>query len=317
MHDILIVGISTVDAIAKPVDGFPGPGGLRFFRQLTFATGGNAVNCSLALAKLGIPCAAITRIGCDLLGDFILSELKRHEVEHAGVVRDPAVSTAFTFAAVSSDGERRFLHIVGTNATLCGADVPDTRLAGRRFVFVTGTMLMDSFDGEPTARVLAAAQAAGATTLLDTVFVETVEREEWRRRVWPALPHLDFFVPSQAEARALCGLDDPAQAAHCFQRAGARNVIIKLGADGVFSRSAQGHELHVPGFEVEVVDTTGAGDCWCAGLLVGLRENLPLEESLRLGNAVAAHGIQAAGASTAIQPLATVRAFMRQAHIAQ
>jgi sugar/nucleoside kinase (ribokinase family) len=312
MQDILIIGIATVDAIARPVDQFPGPGGLRFFDRVTFATGGCAVNCSIALAKLGIACEVVTRIGRDLLGDFVLAELKRHRVATISVVRDEQVSTAFTFAAVGSDGERRFLHTVGANATLCRADVPAERLSDRRTVFVTGTMLMDTLDGEPTAGLLADAQAAGATTVLDTVYVESAVTEEWRRRVRPALAHLDYFVPSYPEARALTGLDDPVEIARAFQGEGVGSVVIKLGARGVFCRDAAGRESAVPAFEVEdVVDTTGAGDCWCAGFLVGLRDELPIDQAARLGNAVAAHGIQAPGATAGVRSLEVIRESMR------
>lgn len=314
MQDIVIVGIATVDAIARPIDEFPSPGGLRFFDQVTFATGGCAVNCSIALAKLGTPCEVVTRVGRDVLGDFVVAELERHNVPTTGVMRDVDASTAFTFAAVGSDGERRFLHTVGANATICRADVPGERLARGGIVFVTGTMLMDTLDGEETAALLARARAGGATTLLDTVYVESAASEEWRRRVGPALPELDYFIPSYAEARALTGRDDPPAIARALQADGARHVVIKLGGRGVFCRDAGGREALVPAFQVdEVVDTTGAGDCWSAGFLIGLQKELPIEQAARLGNAVAAHGIQAPGAATGVKSLETVRAFMRQA----
>jgi sugar/nucleoside kinase (ribokinase family) len=311
MNDLLVIGIATVDAIARTVDEFPRPGGLRFFDQLTMSTGGCAVNCSLALAKLGVPCDTVARVGTDMLGDFVVAELARHGIATDGIVRDVSASTAFSFACVASTGERCFFHTTGADGRLCPADVPPQQLRGRTLVFVTGTMLMDALDGEPTAQVLAAAQAAGAQTLLDTVFVEATPRAEWHRRVLPALPHVDYFIPSQAEAIAITGLEDVAAIAREFQSRGARNVVIKLGAQGVFCRSAAGTERHVPAFRVpQVVDTTGAGDCWSAGFLVGLRENMPMEQAARLGNAVAARAIQAAGATAGVEPLDAMRQFM-------
>jgi sugar/nucleoside kinase (ribokinase family) len=173
-------------------------------------------------------------------------------------------------------------------------------------------MVMDSLDGEPTAELLSDARAAGAMTLLDTVYVESASAAEWRRRMLPALPHVDYFVPSHPEARAISGLEDLSAIARDFQARGAGNVVIKLGERGAFCRDTDGHEQLVPAFHVEpVVDATGAGDCWSAGFLVGLREGLPLNQAALLGNAVAAHGIQAPGATAGISPLATVRAFMQ------
>lgn len=311
MNDILIVGIATVDAIARPVDEFPRPGGLLFFKHLTMSTGGNAVNCSIALAKLGVPCNVVARVGTDMLGDFVLAELTRHGVSTDGIVFDDSTSTAFTFAAVASNGERCFLHTTGADARLCRADVPPERLRGRKLVFVTGTMLTDSLDGQPTAELLADARAAGAATLLDTVYVESAPAEEWCRRVHPALPQVDYFIPSHPEARAISAREDLSEIAKDFQARGARNVVIKLGERGVFCRDGQDRERLVPAFRVEpVVDATGAGDCWSAGFLVGLRTGLALEQAAQLGNAVAAHGIQAPGATAGVKPLAQIRAFM-------
>jgi sugar/nucleoside kinase (ribokinase family) len=311
MNDILVIGIATVDAIGRTIDEFPGPGGLRFFDHLTMSTGGCAINCAIALAKLGVPCDVIARVGADMLGDYVVAELARHGVATDGIVRDDDASTAFSFACVTSTGERCFFHTTGADGRLCPADVPPERLRGRKLVFVTGALLMDALDGEPTAQVLAAARAAGAQTLLDTVYVEALPRAVWQRRVLPALPHVDYFVPSHAEAAAISGLQDAAASAREFQARGARNVVIKLGADGAFCREAAGREHHVPAFPVpQVVDTTGAGDCWSAGFLVGLRQNLPIDAAARLGNAVAAHGIQAVGATAGVKPLADVRSFM-------
>jgi sugar/nucleoside kinase (ribokinase family) len=311
--DILVVGIATVDAIARPVREFPGPGGLQFFDQLTLTTGGCAVNVAIALAKLGVRCDLVTRIGADVLGELVLDELRKHGVPTDGVLRDAAQSTPFTFVAVGADGERRFLHTVGTNARICRGDVTADALAGRRFVHVAGTMLMDAMDGEPTADLLAAARATGATTLLDTVFVESATADAWRRRIGPALPHLDYFVPSFPEIRMLSGFDHPTAMARACQAAGARTVVIKHGAEGALLFESEGAETRVPPVPVErVVDATGAGDCWCAGFLAGLRDGLPSVDAARIGNVIAAQSIGAAGATTGVRAIDDFRAFLRQ-----
>src|SRR5262249_17302409 len=146
--------------------------------------------------------------------------------------------------------------------------------------------------GPPTAALLNEARVAGAVTLLDTVFVETAAEEEWQRRIAPCLQNLDYFIPSYPEACALTGLNEPGALARTLQSAGARNVIIELGERGAFCRGADDHELLVPACPVDrVIDATGAGDCWSAGLIVGLRGGLSLTDAVRLGNAVAAHCI--------------------------
>ncbi len=311
MDKPLIIGIATVDAVARTVDRFPAPGGLQAFEELTIATGGCAVNTALALARLGIPADVVTRVGRDPNGDFVVSELARHGVSDAGVVRDPSRGTSYSFVAVLGSGERSFLHTTGANARIAAADVSDAMLEGRPLVFVAGVMVMDSLDGEPAAGVLARARARGAQTMLDTVFVEGLAREEWVRRVGPALRHLDYFVPSLPEALAISGRGEPVAAAEFFRAEGVRRVVVKLGEAGALCLDEDGRVTHVPAFPVaEVVDATGAGDCWCAGFIAGLLGGAPFCGAARLGNAVAALGITGAGATSAVPPLADVRRFM-------
>lgn len=307
----LIIGIATVDAVARTVERFPAPGGLQVFDELTTATGGCAVNTTLALARLGIGADIITRVGRDPNGDFVLAELARHGVDTRRVVRDAERGTSFSFVAVHRGGERSFLHTTGANARIGADDVTEEALAGRPIVFVTGVMVMDRLDGEPAAGVLARARAAGAHTMLDTVFVEGLSTREWRDRVGPSLPSLDYFVPSLPEARAISGEAEPLAAAEYFRRAGVRFVAIKLGDAGALCLNEAGKGSHVPAYRVgSVVDATGAGDCWCAGLIAGLLASEPFPRAAALGNAVAALGITGPGASGAVPSLDEVRAFM-------
>lgn len=314
MSDIVNIGICTVDIIGRTIDDFPPPGGLRCFDELTITTGGNATNCSIAMAKMGVPCDIVIKVGRDALGEFIRNEAVKYKIGIRGLIQSTDSHTPFTFVAVLSHGERSFFHTQGTNGTLCLDDIDLSLVRQAKFCFVTGTMVMKRFDGEQTARLLAEARKAGATTLLDTVYADSATKEQWHSAILPCLPHLDYFIPSQPEARAITGEDSPAAMARFFQSKGCRNVVIKLDAKGVFCRDASGAETRVPAYVVEkVVDTTGAGDCWCAGFITGLHEGQPMEQAAALGNAVAAHCIQAAGASTGIVPLAQIKAFQKTA----
>lgn len=312
MSDIVNIGICTVDAIARNVDEYPPRGGLRLFDALTLTTGGNAMNCSVALAKLGVACDAIIKVGTDTLGDFVISQVKKYGIGAGGIVREDGTSTPFTLVCVHSDGQRSFIHTMGTNGTLSARDVDRTIVRKAKFCFVTGTMVMSTFDGEQTAGVLAEAREAGGVTLLDTVYNDTAPQARWQEVIHPCLPHLDYFIPSQLEAKAISGRDEPAEMARAFQDLGCRNVVIKLDVDGAFVRTTDGVEEIVPAYQVDdVVDTTGAGDCWSAGFLTGLRAGESIPDAARLGNAVAAHGIQAPGAATGVVSLDRVREFQK------
>lgn len=312
-HDIVNIGICTVDAIARTIGEPPPPGGLRTFDSLTMTTGGNAMNCGIALAKMGVGCDVVIKVGRDMLGDFVIGEANKYGLGTDAVVFDEAgTTTPFTFVCVHGGGERSFYHICGTNGTLRADEIDMAYVKRHRYCFVTGTMVMPTFDGQQTANVLADAQAAGLVTLLDTVFVSDTRQDTWQSVIVPCLPHLTYFIPSQPEAAAITGLDDPAEMARWLQDRGCTHAVIKLGENGAFCREADGTETHVPAYQVDnVVDATGAGDCWSAGFLAGLREGLSIPESAGLGHATAAHCIQAPGASTGIVSLEEIRAFQK------
>lgn len=311
---ICVVGICTVDAVARYIDDYPPPGGLRSFESLTITTGGNAVNCSIALGRMGFAATVITKVGTDASGDLVRSELARYGVDTSAVIRSDDAHTPFSFVCVHRDGQRSFLHTVGTNGTLRLDEIDLDRIGRSELFLVTGTMLLPRLDGAPTATLLRAARAAGAVTVLDTSFVDSAPREQWRSAVEPCLPHLDYFVPSRLEAEAITGHADPARAAGDILRGGCRNAVIKLDADGAYYRSATDGEGTIPAYRVaSVVDSTGAGDCWCAGFLAGLAQDQSLLEAVRLGNAVAAHCIQHPGASSGIPSIEEIERFQRDA----
>lgn len=313
MSDIVNVGICCVDAIGQTVDDYPPPGGLRLFDKLTLTTGGNAVNCSIALGKMGVECDAVVKIGSDALGEFVISELKKHGVNTDGVIHGQGIHTPYTFVCVMAGGQRSFFHTMGANGTLTYDDINLDIVKRGKFCFVTGTMVMETFDGEQTARLLRDAQSAGVKTLLDTVYLDSAPTELWHANIHPALPALDYFIPSQPEARAITGLDTPSDMARSMQDRGCRNIVIKLDEDGAFCRDAAGSETHVPAYRIDnVVDTTGAGDSWCAGFLAGLQQGMDMPSAAQLGNAVAAHCIQAPGASTGIVSLDQIRSFQKK-----
>lgn len=314
MSDIVNVGICCVDAIGQTIDDYPPPGGLRLFDRLTLTTGGNAVNCSIALGKMGVACQAIIKVGDDALGEFVVNELSKYGVGIEGVIHGSGIHTPYTFACIFTGGQRSFFHTQGANGTLCYSEINQTIIKRAKFCFVTGTMVMSTFDGEQTAHLLTDAQAAGVKTLLDTVYVDNASVELWHRNILPCLPHLDYFIPSRPEAVKITGLDQPSDIAKFMQDKGCRNVVIKMDEHGAFCRDASGSETMVPSYQVDkVVDTTGAGDTWSAGFLAGLREGLAMPEAAQLGNATAAHCIQAAGASTGIVPLAKIKLFQKHA----
>jgi sugar/nucleoside kinase (ribokinase family) len=312
--DVCCLGILVADAVGSPIDEPPPKGRLKLFDKMELHIGGCAANSGIAMAKLGLSVGVAGKVGHDVFGRFVRETLEAAGVETTGVVTDADAPTAFTFVMVSSDGERRFVHTMGANATLCEEDVDLDWVTQAKVLHVAGTMVMPTFDGEQTARVLAAAQNAGVTTAMDLVFNDRVE--DYWPVVGPCLPHLDMFLPSIEEAERVAGTSDPQGIAQRVHEAGCPVVAVKLGRHGSYV-SGQGEAAKVPCYAVDVVDASGAGDSFVAGFLAGRLRGWSLVESARFGNAVAAHCIQALGCTAGVRDFEATRRFQDTAKVLQ
>lgn len=294
--DVVCAGIVVADVIARPVDTLPPPGSLALVDDVALHSGGSALNTATALMRLGARAAVLGKVGDDAFGRFLLGVLDERGIARDGVLVDDATPTSATVALVSADGERTFLHVKGTNATLRADELDPEVVFSGRCLHIAGALVLDALDGEPCASLLAEARRRGILTSIDTVWDAT---GRWGR-ILPSLAHADVFVPSLAEAMAISGENEVAAAAASLQRAGARRVVIKLGADGCYV--AEGG--HVPPVAVAAVDATGAGDAFVAGLLYGLLAGWPVERAARLANAAGALATTSVGASTGVVDLA-------------
>lgn len=158
------------------------------------------------------------------------------------------------------------------------------------------------------AAILRQAQKKGLTTSLDTAWDM---KNRWMKALKPCLPYLDYFVPSEREVKMLLGYTNPVRAAKAFLTLGAKCVVIKMGEKGSYLMNRQGESLHVPAFKSRVVDTTGAGDCFCAGFIKGLSLGWPLKQCLQLGNAAGACAVSALGATAGLKSFQQAKSFLR------
>jgi sugar/nucleoside kinase (ribokinase family) len=125
-------------------------------------------------------------------------------------------------------------------------------------------------------------------------------------------PYTDYFFPSYEEAAAISGEQEPEKMARVFLDMGAAHVGIKLGAKGIYVRDAD-NEFYMPALPAEVVDTTGAGDNFMSGFIVGLLRGWDLWECCLFGSAAAALCVTKVGPMTAVESFGQVKAFMESA----
>ena len=152
-----------------------------------------------------------------------------------------------------------------------------------KFLHMGGSGLLQAMDGAPTAALLQAAKARGCITTFDLI----APNESTMEIVAPCLPHVDYFMPSMEEAETLSGQSEPEDIASYFFDRGATTCIFKWGARGSYLATASGAE-RIPAYRVNVVDTTGCGDAYCAGFIAGLNQGWDTVQACRMGTAASA-----------------------------
>jgi sugar/nucleoside kinase (ribokinase family) len=306
--DLVVVGDCNPDVLVLGEDVAPEFGQQeKLVDSISLVTGGSAAITAVAAARLGLRVALAAAVGADPAGEFMLGQLAVEGVETAPVVIRPGLATGMT-VALSHGSDRAIITATGAMTTVTAGDVPPDLVRRARHLHVSSYFLLENSLGPGLARLLAAARAGGATTSLDTNWDPA---ERWGGdQLRGVLAHTDLLLPNEAEARHLSGEPTLRAATAVLTDMGPR-VVVKLGASGALC--AEGSRLHriLPpaGLAGPVVDTTGAGDCFNAGLIAGLLRGLDLPAAARLGCAVGSASTRGAGGTAAAPTLATALAL--------
>ena len=310
MADVACLGIMVADIMVKPVDSMPARGLLEQVDQIELHTGGNAMTAAINLRTLGVSSAVIGRVGCDPLGDFLISELVKKGIDVKNVSRDKNAQTSSSAVMISSDGERSFMHCVGANGKFRMSDVDRDEIDKARIIFVTGIFLLDEFDRYDLTEFLKECKKRGKITAADVCW-DSAGR--WQSIIDPALPYIDYFLPSIDEAREIAKENSPEACADKFFEKGVKYAVIKMGKDGCYAAQSGGEAFYLPACRgVKAVDTTGAGDSFCSGFLAALSKNKDFKECVRFANAAGGISVMSTGATTGMKSYDEVLEFMKE-----
>ncbi len=286
---ILVCGNMVQDVLVRPVKEPFAWGASTVVETIEQHLGGNGASTSYTLGRLDIPVALMSLAGRDAAADFLLARLHSVNVNTTMVKRLDAPTSAVV-ALVAEDGRRGFLYHLGAGAQ--PFDKPlQLPAAVTHFHLAAVYRMPDLRSAGP--QFLRAAKDAGLATSVDT---QWDHQGEWLPVLAPSLPWTDVLFVNEDEARELTGFADAAAAAHALRDAGARQVVVKLGAKGCFASTADG-DFHSPGREVPVVDTTGAGDCFVGGYLAALFKGKSHREAAQLANYVGSLSVSRLGAT--------------------
>jgi sugar/nucleoside kinase (ribokinase family) len=306
---VACLGVHIVDILARPIAEPPLVGGRHMVDAVRITAAGTAAGTSVDLAKLGAEAVVLGAIGDDELGELLVQMLARHGVDTARLVRKPADQTSVSILLIGEDGERRVVvRLPGANGHLTLGDVDFDAIAEADLLHVGGVDVLGKFAGEPLLEVMAFARSRGVPTSLDVLGPCD---ERIAARLAPALRDADYFLPNADQLTGLTGCAEPARAAAALRRLGVGCVVATLGADGSLVSSDRG-ESFLPAFDVPVVDTTGCGDAFAAGFIVGVLSGRDEESAAWLGTAAAAQVVQGLGSDAGIRDLDSTLALLEQ-----
>jgi sugar/nucleoside kinase (ribokinase family) len=320
MSQIIVAGNVCLDVIPQfPSAASLDPGTLVRVGPALLATGGVS-NVGVALHRLGTPAKLIHRVGDDLFGQTLRSMFEKIDPALAAGVRTVAGETSSYSIVISPPGvDRMFIHCPGANDTFGLDDVEATSLQGAQHFHLGYPPIMRALlgdGGEQCAAIFSRAKSAGLTTSLDLCSVDPnsdagrIDWNAWLRRV---LPQVDCFTPSFDELAVALRLEPKltldavrSLAKRCLDM-GAVSVLLKAGDQGVYYAAAD-VEASAACFEVDVISTTGAGDCTIAGFLSARVRGAPLDQQLRQACAVGACSCEAADATSGVTTTAAIQA---------
>ncbi|OZG68115.1 2-dehydro-3-deoxygluconokinase [Bifidobacterium eulemuris] len=287
-------------------------------RTLPRQMAGAEFNVAIGVNRQGHSISYVTQLGDDWQGDLIIDYMNESGIDTTNIRRVSGAATGFQLKLPSETDTKVIYFRAGSAASQTTPDIVDgIDFAGLKILHVTGifsALTPKTYD--TVAALVDAARAHGVLVTFDP---------NPRPTLWPSQEAMieatnrlaakcDVFMPGLSEGQMFAGLDDPRDIADFYLDMGVKKVIIKLGDNGSasFERDGDGKRVEtvVPSFEVEVVDTVGAGDGFASGVITALLEGLDDERLLERANAVGAIQVTSVSDSEGLPTAEALKEFI-------
>ena len=309
---IAIAGSILVDKINE-ISAYPNAGELTKIRSLKKAVGGCVPNVAIDLKKMSsaLPVKAVGKIGADEEGAFVKNALSEEGVEVNAIVEGEE-KTSFTEVMSVTGGQRTFFTYAGASADF-GVEEVDLDALNVKMLHLGYFLLLDKVDNGDGEKILKKAQESGVKTSIDLVS----ENSDRYAIVLPCLKYTDNLIINEVEAGQLVGVEP--------KRENLRLIAEKLKAYGVKERviihtpelgvclSNDGFTC-VPSYSLPdgfIKGTTGAGDAFCAGSLLGIYNGWTDREILEFGSATAVMALSEADAVSGMRSEEEIKDFCK------
>ena len=294
-YEVVGMGLNSVDFLSV-VPEFPTLNSkmeiLRFSKQ----GGGQVATAMVALSRWGVKTKYVGKVGEDELGQFSLHSIRQEGVDVSSVITEPNATNQFAMIIVEgASGERTILWNRDERLMYREGELRKEEICSGKFLH------LDGHDIHAAIQCAGWAKEEGIPTIVDLDKVELLTSELMKK--------IDFVITSSRFPTLFTGISDREKALIEMQRQTPGFLCATLGREGAVVL-AEGNILRIKGFEVDVVDTTGAGDVFHAGFIYGLLQNWELIEILRFANAVAALKCRELGGRKGIPILKETQHFL-------
>jgi ribokinase len=284
---VLVVGSSNIDLVAS-VDRLPNRGETVLGYHFAQSFGGKGANQAVAAARAGGDVTFLSMLGADANGLLIEQHLATQRLSRPVLLRDAEAPTGVAMILVDHNGENQIVVVPGSNGRLTPAAVQQHRelMVGVRVLLVQMEIPL-----ETVREALSLAKAHGLTTILNPAPAAPLPSD--------LLQLVDVLTPNETEAHALSGSSDPAEAARILTGRGVGTVVVTCGAAGALMIG--GHEAtRIPGYVVESIDSTGAGDAFNGVLACAMAEGASITSAIERANAAGALATTGRGAQESL-----------------
>lgn len=302
--EILVVGSSNIDLILR-IPRFHYPGETILAEDLKTAFGGKGANQAIAAQKLGGKVFFLTKLGHDSYGDIYRRYLIKMGLPAQGLLRDKKLPTGLALIELGRKGENRIIVSPGANGALFPQELGRNKAIWQKAGFLIIQLEIPLLT---VKKALQMAKEKGIITILNPAPATKFPPDFFLLA--------DYLIPNKEEAQIIAGRsvkkkEDLPKIGAYLHKMGAKNIIITMGAGGVYCLS-QKEEIWLEAFKVKVVDTTAAGDAFVGGFVVALSMGKALREALRFASAAGALATTKLGAQPSLPTKKDLENFIRQ-----
>lgn len=307
MTDVGCAGVLVADTFCGPMRTLPAEGELLAVDSMPTKAGGCAANVAIGLAKQGFAVEVAGCVGDDASARTLLACFAEHNVGCQRLVYSQTHPTSKTVILLVDGQDRRYIHSFGANKDFAVGHIDREWLTSLKVFYLGGLFLMPAFQAEELVDLLKLCRRQGTVTVVDVVVHQGFAGAEDLRLL---LPWIDYFLPNDDEAEQIAGVCDALGQLRAFLGWGANTVMISRGREGVVA--ARGERFWRAGiYELPgVVDPSGCGDAFAAGVITGILRGWDVPDTLRYASALGASATQAVGTTDGVYTAAEAESFV-------